>query len=97
MTIAFTGRLALTNSDCNAHAFHYVRDSLFHFDVGRLDALRPACHVVLHESAELERSRAGTRFETRAEKSVLRVGLRDCLGDFAVQPFYDGLRRASRH
>ena len=27
MTIAFTGRLALTNSGSNAHVFHYVRHS----------------------------------------------------------------------
>ncbi|HEX3169433.1 MAG TPA: hypothetical protein VHQ88_02570, partial [Burkholderiales bacterium] len=27
MTIAFTGRLALTNSGYNAHVFHHVRDS----------------------------------------------------------------------
>ena len=27
MTIVFTGRLALTNSGCNAHVFHYVRHS----------------------------------------------------------------------
>jgi len=27
MTIAFTGRLAITNSGCNAHVFHYVTDS----------------------------------------------------------------------
>src|SRR6185369_9706933 len=26
-TIAFTGRLAITNSGCNAHVFHYVRHS----------------------------------------------------------------------
>src|SRR6185369_5062871 len=26
-TIAFTGRLALTNSGCNAHVFHHVRHS----------------------------------------------------------------------
>ena len=28
MTIACAGRLALTNSDCNAHVFHFVMDSL---------------------------------------------------------------------
>ena len=27
ITIAFTGRLAITNSGCNAHVFHYVTDS----------------------------------------------------------------------
>jgi hypothetical protein len=27
MTIAFTGRLAITNSGSNAHVFHYVTDS----------------------------------------------------------------------
>ena len=27
MTIACTGRLAITNSGCNAHVFHYVTDS----------------------------------------------------------------------
>src|SRR5258706_14893440 len=31
-TIAFTGRIAITNSGCNAHVFHYVRHSKSRYD-----------------------------------------------------------------